>query len=157
MRLETLSNAEFLLRFSLSFLCLFPLRTIILLRNVCIRVLRESNVTLARQISRAFGEKKTADPVFFIPRRFHKQYARVEQSPISKWLLNEAWLAEFSASPISRPLSYLPSQSREDFQSGVDRGPELIQKWINSNTDSQPFPTTVLKKNCFKKFNEKSN
>lgn len=101
--------------------------------------------------------KKTVDPVFFIPRCFHKQYARVEQSPISKWLLNEAWLAEFSASPISRPLSYLPSQSREDFQSGVDRGPELIQKWINSNTDSQPFPTTVLKKNCFKKFNEKSN
>lgn len=32
---------------------------------------------------------KTADPVFFIPKRFHKQYARVEQSPISKWLLNE--------------------------------------------------------------------
>lgn len=87
------------------------------------------------------------------PTPFHKQYARVEQSPISKWLLNEAW-------------SFLPRQFRDLCQPVISRvgparifnraliaayrSPELIQKWINSNTIFSTASYYCSKKNSFK-------
>lgn len=104
---------------------------------------RELNATLSAN----FVGLKNGRP------RFHKQYARVEQSPISKWLLNEAW-------------SFLPRQFRDLCQPVISRvgparifnraliaayrSPELIQKWINSNTIFSTASYYCSKKNSFK-------
>lgn len=78
--------------------------------------------------SRAFSVNSSAKstpfslfPFFSISRRFRKQYARVEQTPISKWLLDKR--GQVSGSAISRPLwtRQIVNRVPRGFSSHVDR------------------------------------
>ena len=135
-----LSLSLFLLLLLLSRHFLFLRRTIVRYfhaRDVCTRA---RSLTLAARRTRARACKRTPGEIrvhsaenssakstpFFIPRRFRKQYARVEQTLISKWLLNTSVArgTGLSSSAISTTFVNSSShgeQSREDFQCAFDR------------------------------------